>query len=239
MQTTCGNCGREWERTADSSNCPSCGMGIAAPASTGVTADPFGSDPFGGAAPPPLPGTPASAQAPAWDGSATTYTAPPASSGMSTTAKVLIGVGAVVVLLFGLGAVAVNMLMNRVDEFVDLGTDGVFFFAEETDLPVGSCFDESDPALAVSCDSPHSHEVFGTEVWTGGSERPDSFDTFAVIDCDDAFDSYVGIDYFESAYFYDALPPTTASWDAGDRNIRCVLYEPGEILTSSARNARR
>ncbi len=157
---------------------------------------------------------------------------------MSTTAKVLIGVGVGVLVLVLIGIFAVSRLLDQVDELVDSGAIDDFVAAEETDLQVGDCFLADSPSIAVPCGDAHSHEVFAVDRWTESDERPSVFDAF-LFDCDASFESYVGIDYYQSDFFYDVLPPTQAAWDAGDRNVRCALYEPGETLIGSARGLAR
>ena len=246
MQTTCMNCGKSWEPAENEFECPSCGWDLPGgpPPPPGEIAsegsdptphvdpfgapssvpDPYGGNPFLGEAPPTAGPPPASA---------TAYQAPP-KTGMSTTAKVLIGVGVAAVGLIILGVLAVVLLFNRAaDVIVEEGGADLFGGTAATNLQVGACYDTARPDVEVDCSSSHTHEVFGLIEWTKTSSYPSELDVFAEVYCEDLFQAYVGIDYFESDLWYETARPSEAAWDSGDRDIRCVLYQPGTTLTGS------
>jgi hypothetical protein len=118
---------------------------------------------------------------------------------------------------------------------------------EELQLTVGECVNE--PSVAeegeqeigalpvVDCAEPHHAEVFHTIELTDESYPADVL-TQAEEACYGAFEGYVGIAYEESAYYFTATYPTSQSWDAGDRQIACLLVgETGEELTGSLKGA--
>ena len=121
------------------------------------------------------------------------------------------------------------------------------------DLEAGDCFnvEEENPSgiesvPVVPCDEPHQYEVYAI-VNHPGDEYPgdDEMDDFATTECQgDAFSSYVGAEYEESIYYSTHLPPNAETWEQGDREVVCVLYQPDEedpdgvrTLTGSARDS--
>jgi hypothetical protein len=107
------------------------------------------------------------------------------------------------------------------------------------DLEVGDCFE--DPAGigsetgatvvdlgVVPCDQPHDNEVFGLVELEGGD---DEFPGDATVSeqgragCLAKFEPYVGLDYETSTLDFDALlTPTEETWNAGDREVVCGVY---------------
>ncbi|MEX0797248.1 MAG: septum formation family protein [Acidimicrobiia bacterium] len=117
------------------------------------------------------------------------------------------------------------------------------------EVEVGHCFD--DPAdLAevsevevVSCDEPHDKEVSDLPAYPAGPD--DAYPGDAVIDawaseaCIGSFGAYVGISYEESVLVVGTLSPRAGTWEDGDREVICILYEPEQKLTGSMRNSGR
>lgn len=108
-----------------------------------------------------------------------------------------------------------------------VGTDSV------DGLDVGTCFTvDVDPddgsgttAVAESCDDVHTGEVYAVDVvpgdgWPGGQAVADT----ATVTCEDAFEDYVGLDYWSSTVAYGAVGPTERTWQDGDREVRCFAY---------------
>lgn len=102
---------------------------------------------------------------------------------------------------------------------------------------VGECYslDGTQPVPAP-CAGPHYYEVYH-QFEAGGSEYPTSFDLDEA--CYAAFESFVGIDYWDSAYFSDTVLPTEGEWDGGERTVTCALNEPFTELTGSAAGTSR
>lgn len=114
------------------------------------------------------------------------------------------------------------------------------------DLEVGDCFDDPTESGEVSevpiveCADPHDNEVYAAFDYDGDTfPGDDAMSTAADEGCQDRFEDFVGIGYFESALYSTHLVPTEESWGNGDREIICVLYEPGEKLTGSMEGAAR
>jgi hypothetical protein len=114
---------------------------------------------------------------------------------------------------------------------------------ERTDLclDVPSVQDESvDQLDIVGCELEHTHEVMA--VFESESKVYPGFDALEVeaqLGCLDRFEGYVGTDPFDSTLFYSWLVPSLASWsdaeiengqggDKGDRQIICVVGQPGD-----------
>ncbi len=122
---------------------------------------------------------------------------------------------------------------------VEAGTEDVFA------LEVGDCFDDPDEfgeiasVDVVPCSEPHDNEIFHTfDLPDGALPDTDAIDEAAFAGCLPAFEQYVGASYQESSLDISYLSPTAESWDRGDREIACLLYDLNlEKLTGSMRGA--
>lgn len=160
-------------------------------------------------------------------------------SGMSTGAKIAIGVGVGFIVLIGATVIAGVAFFRSVagsEDFQAVFAQAVSGGGVTVDYPVGTCFNDGDSASPMPCSEPHSHEVFALTPWTGDT-YPSYEEVWITVFCDDPFQDYVGIEYFESKLFYDVAAPSEAAWDSGDHDIRCIAYEPGTQLSESIRNA--
>lgn len=112
-------------------------------------------------------------------------------------------------------------------------------------LRPGDCFDDpADGALTqadlVACDQPHDNEVFATidHPAAAGEGFPgrDAVVAYAEQECVAPFAEYVGRDYDTSRYSLFPVVPSAESWERGDRQIVCALYDHrAGPLTGSAR----
>lgn len=110
--------------------------------------------------------------------------------------------------------------------------------AEEVDIAdveVGQCFFEPtrdlvDALATVPCEDPHEYELYALVDLEGGegAEYPgdeaigeDAFDV-----CEDRFEDFVGVAYDDSRYYIFTISPSEETWDDGDREVVCALYEP-------------
>lgn len=133
------------------------------------------------------------------------------------------------------------------------GEDGSDEPVDETDtsvmqIRVGDCFNNPqvnaegfvEELAVVDCGDPHDREVFASLQFPEGDGTfpgDDGFDDFSETGCVEAFEPYVGIVYDDSAFFISTLEPTQESWDSGDREILCILYEPDVKTTGSAQGS--
>lgn len=213
---------------ADASICSACGASVAGPAPF-LADDPWGARPPAPAsvAPPPLPVSPSPQPEVTGKG------------GFPTWAKVAIGIAVALILLGSIGAFLAVRAFRSLDTS-DFLTDVSISVTGDVALDgtvIGDCVAGGSP---ISCASPHELEVFHI-IPAAGSAYPSFDELFDASDgeCTDAFEVYVGIDYFESDYFLDAYAPSEAAWEAGDRVIRCAAYDPFGDVTGSIRGVAR
>lgn len=100
-------------------------------------------------------------------------------------------------------------------------------------LEVGTCFDDPESFEEVSdvprvdCPEPHDNEVIALRQLDGSSFPGDDIVAGLADElCLAAFDEYLGIAYADSIYEFGWLVPTQASWDSGDREVICFIYDP-------------
>ena len=114
-------------------------------------------------------------------------------------------------------------------------------------LEVGTCFDHSDETEVssvpeVDCSEPHDNEVFAVFDYTASDTFPGSsaMNDAAQELCIAEFEAYVGRSYQESTLGVFPITPTEGSWDSGDREIICALYNLDlSKLTGSMEGAAR
>lgn len=108
---------------------------------------------------------------------------------------------------------------------------------EEFRLQEGDCFDaplrepdagqDVEGVAVVDCARPHFAEVY--EVLTldeGPYPGRDEVGEVAQQQCHAAFEPFVGEPFEDSAVlWFNALPPTEGSWEAGDRDVVCYVYD--------------
>lgn len=192
-------------------------------------------DPFGSQLPP--------ASTPFDQSQSFSVSEPSPKSGMSTGAKIAIGIGLVLVLLLGLGVAATVMFVRAASDVIEEEAfDEVFddFIVPDeigaTSLTLGDCFNANDGTTAVACDQPHDYEIFALKE-LDTSSYPTWEETWYETSCEDDFEAFAGIPYFDSALWYEVARPTQSLWDQGDHDIRCVIYIPDEQLIGTARGA--
>ena len=114
-------------------------------------------------------------------------------------------------------------------------------------LPVGTCFDdqsseEISSVPEVDCSEPHDNEVFALINYSESDTFPGAAEMEGIANdlCIDQFAAYVGLDYSSSELAVFPIYPTEASWDDGDREIICALYDADlDKLTGSMQGAAR
>ena len=226
-------------------SCASCGQPVSTPpGSAAVIEDPWGDgNPLPVTArPPPVPRTESSLSTP--------------KKGIPTWAKILTGVLILLVVIGTAGVFAARRLLDGFGEAaieaIEDSSDGQFSVTVNGEtitgdpvlvdgaldgLAVGDCVAEG---IAVPCDQPHEYEIYHL-VSAASPDYPDFSAVFDVSagECTDVFETYVGIDYFESDFFLDAFPPSEAAWANGDKMIRCALYDPFDDVVGSVRGTAR
>lgn len=156
--------------------------------------------------------------------------------------RIPIGLVIFAVLIFGGGIVGffVNASRSGTGE-ITKGGDLTSF-----ELRVGDCWNPKDPAAdvvsdvaAVPCSQEHQYEVFFVGSMPGSAyPAEDAFNAFVEDACTPAFEAYVGTAYLDSILDVNTLYPTSDSWDAGGRTVRCSLYDPSvSRLTASKKGS--
>ncbi|MHB2022183.1 MAG: septum formation family protein [Mycobacteriales bacterium] len=99
---------------------------------------------------------------------------------------------------------------------------------------------------AVPCSAAHTQEVYAVVTYTGpGATDPSNYPgdpnltQFANGACAARYQSYVGIAYQDSKYFFTYLLPSPRSWEQGhDRSVVCLVTTTGAVLYKSVKGSR-
>lgn len=105
------------------------------------------------------------------------------------------------------------------------------------DLPLGGTGSWPAIVLSVPCDQGHLAEViYAADHWPKSRAYPGSkkLSALAVVKCDRAFRSYVGIPRSRSRFAVTWIAPSLGGWDSGDRRLTCVAYQPTQQETGAA-----
>lgn len=100
-------------------------------------------------------------------------------------------------------------------------------------MRVGDCFDESSSfgeevseVPGVPCSQPHDYETYAVfDVSLDSFSSEESMGVTAYDSCLERFDAFVGLDYENSVLEIVTLNPTAESWEQGDREVVCALYD--------------
>ena len=92
----------------------------------------------------------------------------------------------------------------------------------------------------VPCDEPHASEVFHS-YQIPAETLPSTTEMEAIVQeqCLGNFETFVGMPYDTSALDVTWLEPTSGSWDQGDRELLCMVYDPAGDVTGSLAGAAR
>lgn len=115
------------------------------------------------------------------------------------------------------------------------------------DLNVGDCLtDETSEGSieevgVVDCAQPHTGEIYhGFDVAEGpDGQIPDTIDADAENGCVDAFAGFVGVPWEQSVLGISWMQPSPDTWEAGDREVLCVVLEDGVDTTGSLEGSNR
>jgi len=102
------------------------------------------------------------------------------------------------------------------------------------ELEVGTCFDDVDELFEpeggvpevpiVDCDEPHDNEVYALFDLPDG-DFPADLTERAIDGCLAPFSGYVGRSWESSRFEIAWLRPSPETWDDGDRQVICYLYD--------------
>lgn len=115
------------------------------------------------------------------------------------------------------------------------------------DLEVGQCFDDppSFDEVAnvdiVECSEPHDNEIYlAFDLADGSYPGEVSVEETAVQSCLAGFEPFVGQAYETSTLDIGYLFPTSETWQQGDREIVCLVYDlSGTPLTGTVEGSGR
>jgi hypothetical protein len=116
------------------------------------------------------------------------------------------------------------------------------------DLKVGDCLADSltggGEAIftveTVPCSQPHSGEIYAVVIPRGDYPGDEAMAVQADELCNAEFESFVGLPYEESVLYFTYLHPSDEeSWNAGDREVVCTVYDPAGDTTGTLADANR
>lgn len=114
------------------------------------------------------------------------------------------------------------------------------------DLRVGDCIltegmsDVVTTIPIVPCSEAHDDEAYYAFDITGVDEFPgeDAVQAHADEVCGSEFENFIGIPYEESSIYHWAFYPTEGSWDEGDREVVCLVYDPEQQTVGSLKDSK-
>jgi hypothetical protein len=113
-------------------------------------------------------------------------------------------------------------------------------------MKVGDCLndasagDEVSSVPIVPCSEPHDSEAYHAFDLPGDVHPGDEAVKQAAGEgCVPAFEKFVGIAYPESNLDFAFYFPTTGTWDQGDREILCIVYDPAGKVSGSLKGEAR
>lgn len=115
--------------------------------------------------------------------------------------------------------------------------------ARSLDLAVGDCIgDLENTAIEnvdlIPCDEAHFWEAYAAMDLEGDTMPPDTDITQQADEfCVTQFEEFVGVAAEESMYAWSYLYPSSETWDAGDREITCLVGLDSGDITGSVRGA--
>ncbi|WP_235564131.1 septum formation family protein [Microbacterium sp. Root553] len=112
-------------------------------------------------------------------------------------------------------------------------------------LKLGDCKMASASGLiedadVVPCDQPHDEEVYYEITMKDGEFSEEAVDTASQECIGDAYTSFIGVAYDDSALEVYPITPTQDTWDQlNDRVVQCVVTDPAGQTTGSLKGAAR
>lgn len=170
-------------------------------------------------------------------------------SSKPTIGKLAIATGAIAMSVMLSGCSVLDSFMPGSSPVRDEDTGQITESQDRADIfqmRVGDCLNTSSSGDVVAavpvvpCDQEHEDEIyFGFDLPDGSFPGSDEIDAAAESTCLPEFSKYVGIDYSESLLDWYPFTPTAESWDQGDREILCVVYDNSTLTTGSLAGAAR
>jgi hypothetical protein len=127
---------------------------------------------------------------------------------------------------------------SLLNTFVDAPPEGeVDAFA----IKVGDCLNDAQineeitSVPFVECSEPHDSEVFARTDATGDVfPGNDALETELATFCrGDVFTQFIGVPYADSMYDTSGYFPSDSSWESGDRELLCTVWDPNAQVTGT------
>lgn len=167
------------------------------------------------------------------------------SRGGATTVRTIVGFAIVAPILVGCGSLPFgegDEVTQNPETTPETSPDGVREISEY-ELQVGDCILDAidDPfpggVTVVPCSDPHQQEVFAA-FHLEGAEFPgeEEVRSEAEAGCRDEFHAFTGVEYDQSRFFLNFLYPTDVTWEGGDREVVCMIYDEAGEKTGTLHN---
>jgi len=127
---------------------------------------------------------------------------------------------------------------SETQEIAEAGQQDVF------EVAVGDCFNDDSASEisdipAVPCSEPHDNEIYHL-FDLPGDEFPTDIDTQAEAGCYEQFAPFIGVEYDVSTDIdYFIIQPTAETWEVGDREVICSVYDINGQTTGTLAGAAR
>ena len=119
--------------------------------------------------------------------------------------------------------------------------EGADIFAIQVGDCAGDLTEGEVQALdVIPCADPHGSEAYASfQIDDGDFPGAEAIEAQGTEDCGAAFEEFIGLPYEESALLVTWLTPTTESWDGGDREILCFVYDETAETTGTLEDSNR
>ena len=93
---------------------------------------------------------------------------------------------------------------------------------------------EVEQVPVVPCSEPHASELFHS-YQIPATTLPTAAEMEAIVgeQCVGNFETFVGLAYEQSTLDVTWMEPKSGSWDDGDRELLCLVYDPAGDVTGS------
>ncbi|BDZ63322.1 hypothetical protein [Agromyces mangrovi Wang et al. 2018] len=114
-----------------------------------------------------------------------------------------------------------------------------------SELRIGDCVGDTGPAGLIDvvpvmpCSDPHVAEAFHEFELQASSLPPDDeLWPLVAVECDPAFEDFVGVEWSLTPLDWYYFAPTEESWDLDDdRRVLCLAYDPEGLTTGTFEGA--
>ncbi|OJX65700.1 MAG: hypothetical protein BGO95_04465 [Micrococcales bacterium 73-13] len=110
-----------------------------------------------------------------------------------------------------------------------------------TSVEAGDCYDTVDRSSVqvVDCDRPHGFEVFASLLLDDAEYPGTTISDAVAARCKSAFATFVGVEFDASALSLRTVAPSQRTWEQGDREVLCVVFDPAARTSGSLAGSAR